>query len=70
MTFPMFTPIPKAKDTKENYQNKPLATGPYKFDSFTPGTELKLVKNTELGRQHRPGAPPVPGRVGLQVDRR
>ena len=46
MTFPMFAPIPQAKDTKENYQNKPLASGPYKFESFTPGTELKLVKNS------------------------
>ena len=46
MTFPLFTPIPQAKDTKQDYQSHPLATGPYKFDSYTPGSELKLVKNT------------------------
>lgn len=45
MTFPMFTPIPKAKDTKQDYKNKPLATGPYAFDSYNAGTELKLKKN-------------------------
>ncbi|MEH0932740.1 ABC transporter substrate-binding protein [Micromonospora sp. CPCC 205558] len=45
MTFPVFTPIPKDKDTKENYKNNPLATGPYQFDTYTPGTELKLKKN-------------------------
>ncbi|MEU7851447.1 ABC transporter substrate-binding protein [Micromonospora parva] len=45
LTFPVFTPIPKAKDTKENYKNNPLATGPYQFDTYTPGTELKLKKN-------------------------
>ena len=45
MTFPMFTPIPKAKDTKQNYEQKPLSTGPYMVDSYNPGTELKLVKN-------------------------
>lgn len=45
MTFPMFTPIPKAKDTKADYKNKPLSTGPYAFDTFVPGTELKLKKN-------------------------
>jgi len=33
MSFAMFTPIPKAKDTKSEYKNKPLATGPYKFAS-------------------------------------
>ncbi len=45
MSFLMFTPIPKAKDTKENYKNAPLASGPYQFDSYTPGTELKLKRN-------------------------
>lgn len=43
--FAMFTPIPKAKDTKENYQLKPMATGPYQVASYNPGTELKLTKN-------------------------
>jgi peptide/nickel transport system substrate-binding protein len=43
--FPMFTPIPKAKDTKKTYEQRPLATGPYKVDSYTPGTQLKLSKN-------------------------
>ncbi|MBB4697708.1 ABC transporter substrate-binding protein [Paractinoplanes abujensis] len=46
MTFPMFTPIPKAKDTRQEYKNKPLATGPYKFKSYQAGTSLVLEKNT------------------------
>ncbi len=45
LTFPAFTPIPKAKDTKQEYKNKPLATGPYAFDKFTPGSQLTLKKN-------------------------
>jgi peptide/nickel transport system substrate-binding protein len=45
MTFPMFTPIPKAKDTKQDYQKHPLATGPYMFQAYQPGTSLNLVKN-------------------------
>ncbi|GAB1642076.1 ABC transporter substrate-binding protein [Krasilnikovia sp. MM14-A1259] len=45
MTFPMFTPIPKAKDTKQEYKNHPLATGPYMFKSYVAGTSLNLVKN-------------------------
>jgi peptide/nickel transport system substrate-binding protein len=43
--FPMFTPIPKAKDTKKTYEQHPLSTGPYQVASYTPGTELKLSKN-------------------------
>jgi peptide/nickel transport system substrate-binding protein len=45
LTFPMFTPIPQAKDTKQEYKNHPLATGPYMFDQFTPGSSLTLKKN-------------------------
>jgi peptide/nickel transport system substrate-binding protein len=45
MTFPMFTPIPQAKDTKQDYKNHPLATGPYMFDQYTPGSSLTLKKN-------------------------
>jgi peptide/nickel transport system substrate-binding protein len=45
MTFPMFTPIPKAKDTKQDYKNRPLSTGPYMFDQYTAGTALTLKKN-------------------------
>ncbi|MFG1603967.1 ABC transporter substrate-binding protein [Actinoplanes sp. NPDC049265] len=45
MTFPLFTPIPKAKDTKQDYKNHPLATGPYMFDSFQAGTKLVLKRN-------------------------
>jgi peptide/nickel transport system substrate-binding protein len=43
--FPMFTPIPKAKDTKQSYDQKPMATGPYMVESYTAGTQLKLAKN-------------------------
>lgn len=43
--FSQMSPIPQAKDTKQNYGNDPLATGPYMFDTYTKGTELKLKKN-------------------------
>jgi len=46
LTFPLFSPIPKAKDTKLEYKNRPFASGPYKFKSYTPGTNLVLEKNT------------------------
>lgn len=43
--FPVFTPIPKAKDTQKNYEQKPMTTGPYQVASYQQGTELKLTKN-------------------------
>jgi peptide/nickel transport system substrate-binding protein len=46
LSFPLGTPIPKAHDTKGNYELHPWTTGPYKVDSYVRGTELKLSKNT------------------------
>ncbi|NIK60676.1 ABC transporter substrate-binding protein [Kribbella shirazensis] len=43
--FPMFTPIPKAKDTQKNYEQRPMSTGPYMVQSYNPGSQLKLTKN-------------------------
>jgi peptide/nickel transport system substrate-binding protein len=45
VSFNQFAPIPEAKDTKADYQLHPLATGPYMFDKYTPGTELTLKRN-------------------------
>jgi peptide/nickel transport system substrate-binding protein len=43
--FPMFTPIPKSKDTQKNFEQKPVTTGPYMVQSYNAGTSLTLVKN-------------------------
>ncbi|GAA1681867.1 ABC transporter substrate-binding protein [Kribbella yunnanensis] len=43
--FPMFTPIPQSKDTKKNYEQHPMTTGPYQVESYTAGSQLKLTKN-------------------------
>jgi peptide/nickel transport system substrate-binding protein len=48
-SFPMFSPIPEAKDNKKDplqYGLHPVATGPYKIKSFTPGKELVLTRNS------------------------
>ncbi|GAB3416597.1 ABC transporter substrate-binding protein [Flindersiella endophytica] len=45
VSLPAFTPIPPKSDTKEKYGDHPLATGPYKFKSYQPGSQLTLEKN-------------------------
>src|SRR4029079_15618749 len=44
-SFSQFSPIPKAKDNKDQYTNHPIATGPYMFKSYTAGETVTLVKN-------------------------
>ncbi|HEU5144166.1 MAG TPA: ABC transporter substrate-binding protein [Dermatophilaceae bacterium] len=45
VSFSQFSPIPEGKDKKQDYQLHPLATGPYMFDRYTPGSELVLKRN-------------------------
>jgi peptide/nickel transport system substrate-binding protein len=54
-SFPAFTAIPEAKDDPANYGNHPMATGPYKFESYKPGSELTLVKNDQWDPNTDPG---------------
>ncbi|MTA46464.1 MAG: ABC transporter substrate-binding protein, partial [Actinobacteria bacterium] len=36
-TFGSFSPVPKAKDTKQNYDLRPVSSGPYKIESYNRG---------------------------------
>jgi len=38
-------PVPKAKDTKQDYDFKPVSSGPYMISSYTPNKQLTLVRN-------------------------
>lgn len=40
-----FSPVPQTKDTKTQYDNKPISTGPYKIESYTRKKTLVLVRN-------------------------
>ena len=39
------TPVPRARDTRGEYDLKPVATGPYKIERYDRRTELVLVRN-------------------------
>lgn len=44
-TFGAFSAVPKAKDTKQNYDLHPWSTGPYKVETYNRGKNLTLVRN-------------------------
>ncbi len=54
-SFPAFTAIPQSKDDPTTYGNHPLATGPYKFADYKPGTSLTLVRNDQWNAKSDPG---------------
>jgi peptide/nickel transport system substrate-binding protein len=45
-TYGAFSPIQAEKDTKQNYDNRPVSTGPYKISSYDRGKQLTLVRNS------------------------
>jgi len=45
MALPATAPVPPAKDSGARYQQHPLSTGPYMFQTFTANQQLTLVPN-------------------------
>jgi peptide/nickel transport system substrate-binding protein len=54
-SFPAFTAIPEDKDNPATYGRHPLATGPYKFADYKPGSSLTLVRNDQWDPETDPG---------------
>ncbi|NEA32179.1 ABC transporter substrate-binding protein [Streptomyces sp. SID13031] len=50
----VWSPVPKAKDTKTAYDNHPVATGPYKIESYTRKKQLVLVRNENWDQKTDP----------------
>ncbi|YAL82007.1 ABC transporter substrate-binding protein [Dermacoccaceae bacterium W4C1] len=68
-SFTMFGPIPKAKDTKTNYQLKWLATGPYKIKTYNKGSSLTLTKNTNWDADSDPARNQLPDTIQFNFGR-
>jgi peptide/nickel transport system substrate-binding protein len=47
VAFPQTAPVPPSKDKGANYQNHPLSTGPYKFQSYQLNKQYTLVPNPQ-----------------------
>ena len=53
-TLLSFSPVPKAADTGEKYDMKPVSSGPYKIESYEPGKSLVLVRNENWSKASDP----------------
>ncbi|GAA1516780.1 ABC transporter substrate-binding protein [Kribbella lupini] len=59
--LPSTAPVPKAKDTGAKYKEHPVATGPYKFESYDANKGISLIRND----QYDPATDPDTGRKAL-----
>jgi len=53
VALPVFAPVPPEKDTKDSYDRRPFANGPYKIEEYT-GERLVLVRNGAWDRRGDP----------------
>lgn len=60
-------PVPKAKDTKQDYDLHPVSSGPYKIQTYTKGRQLTLVRNTNWDAASDPNRPALPEKFVFQM---
>ncbi len=53
-------PVPKDADTKEAYADRPVSSGPYKIETYTPDESLVLVRNDQWDPATDPNRPAYP----------
>ncbi|MBD0421063.1 ABC transporter substrate-binding protein [Streptomyces sp. TRM S81-3] len=60
------SPVRQDKDTKSKYGLHPFSSGPYKFQSYNPGKDLTLVRNTEWKQESDPVRKAYPDKITVQ----
>ncbi|HZE33794.1 MAG TPA: ABC transporter substrate-binding protein [Actinoallomurus sp.] len=65
--LPATIPVPPAKDTGANYKTHVMSTGPYKFENYTPGKSMALVRNTNWDPATDPNRKALPDRIEVQL---
>jgi peptide/nickel transport system substrate-binding protein len=65
--LPATIPVPQAKDTGPNYKQHVVSTGPFKFENYTPGKSLTLVRNTNWDPSTDPNRKQLPDRIEVQI---
>lgn len=54
VTYLSFSPVPKAKDTGDQYDLAPVSSGPYKIEKYKAKDEMVLVRNENWSKDSDP----------------
>ena len=68
MSLPYTAPVPKDRDTKKEYANRPVASGPYKIENYDRSKSLTLVRNENWDPATDPNRPAYPDRFQFQLN--
>ncbi|WP_254392610.1 ABC transporter substrate-binding protein [Streptomyces buecherae] len=67
LAMPSASPVPRAKDTRATYAQRPFSSGPYTFEAYQPGKSLTLVRNERWQRSSDPVRTALPDRITLDI---
>ena len=67
LSMPGSGPVPKDKDTGERYGNKPVSSGPYKFQQLDIGKKVVLVRNENWDPATDPNRKALPDEIDLTL---
>ncbi len=68
VAFPQTAPVPPAKDTGANYQNHPISTGPYMFQSYQLNKQYTLVPNPQWNPSWDPQVKQLPSKIIVNLN--
>ncbi|MFB6844269.1 ABC transporter substrate-binding protein [Streptomyces sp. NPDC056373] len=60
------SPVRQDQDTKSKYGLHPFSSGPYKFQSYNPGKDLTLVRNTQWKQASDPIRKAYPDKITIK----
>lgn len=63
VTLSAFAGVPKAADTGEKYDDKPVSNGPYKISEYAKGSQLVLDRNDAWDPESDPYRPAYPDKI-------
>jgi len=63
VTYLSFSPVPKAKDTGDQYDLSPVSTGPYKIESYKAKDQMVLVRNENWSAKSDPLRKAYPDKI-------
>lgn len=66
-TYPMFSGVPKSLDTGVKYDLKPIASGPYQIQSYSPGKALILTRNPKWNKASDPNRPAYVNEIDYEL---
>ena len=61
-----FFAVPKAADTGEKYDDKPMSNGPYKIQEYSKGSQMVLVRNENWSPESDPYRPAYPDKIVIK----